>query len=102
MARFSDSFAAGVGPNVYAELLDREESTYGRHGGGRLVLVRADHAVLQRRPGPLLAALRAGQPVDIDDWRIPKSARPGGGPVRNVRVRVHPDGWVEDLDEDES
>ncbi|MBO0680334.1 hypothetical protein JRC04_22950 [Mycolicibacterium sp. S2-37] len=100
MARFSDDLAAGIGPNVYAELLDREEEVFDRRGG-RLVLVRDGRVVRQRQPGPMLAALRAGQPVEVDDWRIPKWARPGGGPVRNVRVLVHPDGWVQDLDEDE-
>jgi hypothetical protein len=95
MARFADSM--GVGPNPYDELLAHEEETYARRGG-RLVLVGNDQVVRQFKPGPLLAALRAGQPVEVPDWRVPRWARPGSAGVRNVRLRLHPEGWVEDVE----
>lgn len=98
MPSFADSPSASDGPNIYDELLAREEKSYARRGG-RLVLLGNDHVARQMQPPPLLAALRAGEPVDVEDWQIPGWARPGAGAVRNVRLRVHPDGWVEETDE---
>lgn len=95
MARFADT-ALGYG-NAYDELLAHHEALHERHGG-RLVLVRDGHAVSQHKPTPLLKSLRAGQPVEVSDWQLPRWARPGGGPVRNVRCLVHPEGWVEEVE----
>ncbi len=81
-------------PNAYNELLAREEKNYTRRGG-RLVLLGGDQIARQLQPTPLLADLRTGQPVVVEDWRVPPWARPGGGRVRNIRLRVHPNGKVE-------
>jgi hypothetical protein len=83
--------------NAYAQLLEAEEQKFTRRGGrpvllatpgGRAVAVVDD-------PGPLLAGLRAGEPVEVDDWRLPTEVQ--GGPVRGVRVVVYPDGLVKDV-----
>jgi len=95
MARFADGLG-GLGPNPYDDLLAREEAAYTRHGG-RLVLVGADRVARQLKPSPRLAQLRAGEPVEVPDWMVPSWARPSGNPVRNVMLRVHPSGWVEEL-----
>jgi hypothetical protein len=79
---------------VYADLLAREEEKFARHGG-RLTLVR-DETVTQQRPGPVLAALRAGQPVEVMDWMLPRWAR--SGRVKNIRACVHPDGRMVEVD----
>ncbi|UUO01691.1 hypothetical protein M4D79_25520 [Mycolicibacterium novocastrense] len=85
MARFADHDAA-VGADLYAELLNTEEDKFARLGGRR-VLVR-DEMVIIDDPGPVLAALRAGKPVEIPDWQLPRWARRA---AQNHRVTVHPD-----------
>lgn len=82
--------------SVYDELRDHHEVLYERRGG-RLVLGR-DGVHVQHQAPPLLKQLRAGHPVELPDWMVPRHARPGGGgPVRNVRLRVHPSGLVEEV-----
>ena len=94
MARFTDTLAAGV--NAYAELLAAEEERYTRRGG-RLVLVGHDRVARQFQPSPLLAALRAGEPVTVMDWQLPRYVRPGHRPVRNIRLCISADGYIEEL-----
>lgn len=95
MARFCDD-PLGYGPNVYTELRAREEALHARRGG-RLVLAHDGRALSQHQPSPLLRALRAGEPVEVMDWQVPRWARPGGGSVRNVRLMVHPAGYAEEV-----
>ena len=93
MARFDDDDAT-IGAALYAELLATEEEKFARRGGRR-VLVR-DQMVVTASPGPMLAGLRAGEPVEINDWRLPRWAR--SGRVENRRVTVHPDGRIMEVD----
>lgn len=93
MARFAaDDDIARVG--VYEELVRREEEKFQRDGGQRLLI--RDEMVTVDKPGPLLAALCAGGPVELMDWQVPRQFR--GGKVGNRRVTVHPDGRVLDVD----
>lgn len=78
---------------IYADLLAKEEQKFTQHGGRRLLIVDQMHVI--GRPGPTLAALRAGQPVQVMDWQLPRWARTGR--VKNIRVRVHPDGRMVDM-----
>lgn len=94
MAWVDDDGDLDTAPNVYAELLELEEKLYARRGG-RLVLVGNDHVARQMQPPPLLVTLRAGEPVEVEDWRVPSWARPDGGRVRNVRLRIYPSGKIE-------
>ncbi|QRY53391.1 hypothetical protein [Mycolicibacterium septicum] len=95
MARLAGTVGAGL-PNPYDELRQRELERHDRRGG-RLVLLKDGRMERRQRPGSLLAALIAGEPVEVEDWQVPHWARPGGGRVRNVRCRVHADGAVEEI-----
>jgi hypothetical protein len=68
----------------------REEGRFAKRGGC-LMLVR-DRLVVSAEPGPVPAALRAGQPVEVYDYQLPSWAR--GGTVQGRHVRVYPDGRV--------
>ncbi|MDX1885364.1 hypothetical protein [Mycolicibacterium sp. 120270] len=85
MARFEDHDAT-VGADLYAELLIAEEDKFARLGGRRVLV--GDKMVIIASPGPVLAALRAGKPVALSDWNLPRWAR--SGRVQNRRVIVHP------------
>ncbi|MBN7411164.1 hypothetical protein [Mycobacteroides abscessus] len=87
MARFDDHDAT-VGADLYAELLAAEEEKFARRGGRR-VLVRG-RMVVTADVGPLLAGLRAGNPVEISDWQLPHWAR--NGKVKNRRLVINPAG----------
>lgn len=82
-------------PNPYDELLAAEEARHSRRGGRRLLVGTAAGTEMRVvvEPGALLSRLRAGEPVEVDDWKLSATAR--GGRVANVRVRVYPDGTVE-------
>lgn len=73
--------------NVYAALASAVEAEIGR--------------CLLDVPGywrEVLAALRAGEPVDVPVWLLPKPARPplpAGGP--GLRAVVHPDDTITDM-----
>lgn len=86
MARVDDDAPeTGV---LYDLLLADEERRYARRGGRRL-LVGTPSGVEMRvvaAPGPLLSRLRAGQPVEVEDWKLPAWAREG--PVRGELVTV--------------
>ncbi|MGV0788680.1 hypothetical protein ABQF33_17365 [Mycolicibacterium sp. XJ2] len=93
MARFDDDDAT-IGAGLYAELLATEEGKFARRGGRRLLV--DDQMVTTASPGPVLVALRVGQPVEISGWQLPRWAR--GGIVANRRVKIHPDGRVVEVD----
>jgi hypothetical protein len=82
------------GSSVYTELRDREEQSFAQRGGQTLLV--GDRVEVNRRPGRLLAALRAGQPATVYDWQLPRLARDGR--VKNVRVTVHADGRMVEVD----
>jgi hypothetical protein len=74
--------------DLYAELRCREEEKYARRGH-RILTVDGIAAV--DSPPPQLQALRAGRPVEINDWQLPRWAR---SRVENRRVTVHPNGRI--------
>jgi hypothetical protein len=88
------------GRNVYTELLAVEEQKFTRRGGQRRILIATPGGGRDVRtttaPPPLLASLRAGRPVELSDWQLPGWSRPDGVVVER-RVRVHPDGRIEQL-----
>ncbi|MGB3521945.1 MAG: hypothetical protein WBA50_10760 [Mycobacterium sp.] len=98
MARVVRTGDAPGGVNIYRELLKAEEARWNHRGRWRHVLVGSPGGGRTTeagpKPPPLLAALRAGRPVEVSDWQLPKVAR---GSVEELRVRVHPDGRVERL-----
>jgi hypothetical protein len=91
MARLADIDDIAL-TDLHAELRCREEESYRRHRGHRILT--GDGLATVKSPGPRLRALRAGRPVEILDWQLPRWAR--SGTVENRRVRVHPDGRVVD------
>lgn len=75
---------------AYAALLASEER---RQAGGQHVLV-GDQLSLRRHDHPTLAALRAGQPVMVNMFRVPKAFRPDDINPSSP-VTVYPDGRIE-------
>ena len=80
--------------NAYEHLLDREEAVWERFGRSRTLLMRHGETVTEDPP-PLLERLRRGEPVEVDDHRLPRRFRPQAGDAGLCRVRVQPDGRVE-------
>ena len=80
--------------NAYEHLLDREEAVWERFGRNRTLLVRHGETVTEDPPA-LLERLRRGEPVEVDDHRLPRRFRPQAGGAGLCRVRVWPDGHVE-------
>jgi UDP:flavonoid glycosyltransferase YjiC (YdhE family) len=66
-----------------ADPLATEEEKFARLGGRRVLV--GDRMVTTANAGPLLAALRAGKPVEINDRQLPRWARRGR--VENRRGR---------------
>lgn len=89
MARLADIDDISL-TDLYAELRCREEEKSVRLGGHRILT--GARMVRVKSPGPRLRALRAAQPVEVNDEQLPRWARTGM--VRNQRVSVHPDGHV--------
>ncbi|ODQ86328.1 hypothetical protein [Mycolicibacterium holsaticum] len=79
MARIDDEDDTfDSGPNGYQMLRDEQERRHARHGGRRLLVgnSKGEHSMrVVASPSPLLAALRANQPVTVDDWQIPREGR---------------------------
>ena len=94
MARLADAGGVGGYGDVYHELLEAVEQHWERRGW--LLLIK-DGMVSSRNPSPLLRQLRAGEPVEIPDWMLPRWARPQAGKLRGTYYRVHPSGLVEEL-----
>jgi len=86
--------------NVYTAILEAEEAKFARRGSRRPVLVASPGGHRDVRyvstPPPLLANLRAGKPVELSDWQLPGWSRPQGVVIEK-RIRVHPDGRIEDM-----
>ena len=85
--------AAGHG-NAYEHLLDREEAVWERFGRRRVLLVRHGETVTDQPPA-LLERLRRGEPVEVDDFKLPRQFRPQAGDAGLCRLRVWADGTVE-------
>ncbi|MGV0718547.1 hypothetical protein ABQE93_24385 [Mycolicibacterium sp. XJ662] len=71
------------------------------HKGVYAALMPAVQAEIQRRPGgappywhDLLAALRAGEPVEVPGWLLRKSTTPPTHAGYNMRAAVSPDDRV--------
>jgi hypothetical protein len=80
--------------DVYAEIRRREEARCTRLGGHRILTDRGVATI--NSPGTRLYALRAGRPVEINDWQLPRWAR--SGMVQNRRVTLHSDGRVVEME----
>ena len=80
--------------NPYAYLIEREEANWERHGRQRVLLVRHGETVTDGPPA-LLQRLRRGEPVEVDDYRLPRHFRPDAGDAGLCRLRVWPSGAVE-------
>lgn len=93
MARLADIDDIAV-TDLYAELWRREEIKHARRRGRR-ILTRQGTATVDS-PGPRLDSLRAGRPVEVTDWELPRWTR--NGRVENRRVTVRPDGRVVEMD----
>lgn len=93
MARLADMDDVSL-IDVYAELRRREEEKNARHRGHRVPT--GEGAATVDGPGPRLRALRAGRPVEINDWELPRWVR--SGRVENGCVTVQPDDRIVDVD----